>query len=158
HAASVDDVSDAGRSFRSPSGRDTGGICPGRLFDRGGSPTAPRPGGACCGPTTLYGPRQRRRSPPAGRGAWGTWGADTRRQERVDARPRVSAEGQIFDASDKRLRLPLPRGRAASEAGNGREFTAKAGDMWSCNKGLGEDVENIGAGVAVMRAIDLLPT
>jgi quercetin dioxygenase-like cupin family protein len=40
----------------------------------------------------------------------------------------------------------------------GGEFVVKAGDVWSCNKGLLEDTENIGPGVAIMRVIDLLPT
>ena len=39
---------------------------------------------------------------------------------------------------------------------NGQEFTVKKGDVWSCNKGLGEDAENIGTGVGIMRIIDLL--
>jgi hypothetical protein len=41
---------------------------------------------------------------------------------------------------------------------NGQEFIAKKGDVWSCNKGLMEEVENIGSGVSIMRVIDLLPT
>jgi hypothetical protein len=38
------------------------------------------------------------------------------------------------------------------------EFVAKMGDVWSCNKGLTEETENIGTGVAIMRIINLLPT
>jgi hypothetical protein len=34
------------------------------------------------------------------------------------------------------------------------EFVAKKGDVWSCNKGLPEDTENIGSGVSIMRVID----
>jgi len=30
--------------------------------------------------------------------------------------------------------------------------------VWSCNKGLPENNENAGSGVAIMRVIDLLPT
>src|SRR5262245_8520294 len=42
--------------------------------------------------------------------------------------------------------------------GPGKDFMAKKGDVWSCNKGLPENNENVGSGVAIMRVIDLLPT
>jgi hypothetical protein len=42
--------------------------------------------------------------------------------------------------------------------GPGMDFVAKKGDVWSCNKGLPENTENIGAGVSIMRVIDLLTT
>jgi quercetin dioxygenase-like cupin family protein len=42
--------------------------------------------------------------------------------------------------------------------GPGMDFTVKKGDVWSCNKGLPENTENIGSGVGIMRVIDLLPT
>jgi quercetin dioxygenase-like cupin family protein len=42
--------------------------------------------------------------------------------------------------------------------GPGKDFTVNKGDVWSCNKGLPENNENIGSGVAIMRVIDLLPT
>ena len=42
--------------------------------------------------------------------------------------------------------------------GPGKDFTAKKGDVWSCNKGLPENTENVGNGVGIMRVIDLLPT
>ena len=42
--------------------------------------------------------------------------------------------------------------------GPGMEFEVKKGDVWSCNKGITEETENIGAGVAIMRIINLLPT
>src|SRR5262249_18699071 len=51
-----------------------------------------------------------------------------------------------------------PEGELRVKQSNGHEFTAKAGDVWACNKGLGEEVENVGAGVAVRRVIDLLAT
>jgi hypothetical protein len=31
------------------------------------------------------------------------------------------------------------------------------GDVWTCKKGIGEDLENVGSTVAIMRIIDLLP-
>jgi quercetin dioxygenase-like cupin family protein len=37
------------------------------------------------------------------------------------------------------------------------EFVAKKGDVWSCKKGTGEDLENVGSTVAIMRIIDLIP-
>ncbi len=40
--------------------------------------------------------------------------------------------------------------------GPGKDFVAKKGDVWSCNKGLPENNENTGSGVAIMRVIDLL--
>jgi quercetin dioxygenase-like cupin family protein len=42
--------------------------------------------------------------------------------------------------------------------GPGKDFTVKKGDVWSCNKGLPENDENVGSSVAIMRVIDLLPT
>ncbi|HEV8678367.1 MAG TPA: hypothetical protein VGQ90_03245 [Stellaceae bacterium] len=39
----------------------------------------------------------------------------------------------------------------------GSEFVVKKGDVWSCNKGLLEETENIGRGTAIMRVIHLLP-
>lgn len=51
-----------------------------------------------------------------------------------------------------------PQGELRVKQSNGMEFVAKAGDVWSCNKGLLEETENVGQGVAIMRVIDLLPT
>jgi quercetin dioxygenase-like cupin family protein len=49
-------------------------------------------------------------------------------------------------------------GELRIKQGPGMEFAVKKGDVWSCNKGLPEDGENIGSGIAIMRVIDLLPT
>jgi hypothetical protein len=49
-------------------------------------------------------------------------------------------------------------GELRIKQGPGMEFVAKKGDVWSCNKGLPEDGENIGDGIAIMRVIDLLTT
>ena len=49
-------------------------------------------------------------------------------------------------------------GELRIKQGSGAEFVAKKGDVWSCNKGLPEDTENIGSGVSIMRVIDLLTT
>jgi hypothetical protein len=51
-----------------------------------------------------------------------------------------------------------PEGELRIKQGPGMEFVAKKGDVWSCNKGLPEDTENVGTTVAIMRVIDLLPT
>ena len=45
-------------------------------------------------------------------------------------------------------------GELRIKQGPGMEFVAKKGDVWSCNKGLPEDTENIGTGVSIMRVID----
>lgn len=50
-----------------------------------------------------------------------------------------------------------PEGELRVKQTPGGEFVAKKGDVWSCNKGLLEETENIGPGVAVMRVINLLP-
>ncbi len=51
-----------------------------------------------------------------------------------------------------------PQGEIRVKQTPGGEFVAKAGDVWSCNKGLLEETENIGSGMAIMRVINLLPT
>jgi quercetin dioxygenase-like cupin family protein len=40
--------------------------------------------------------------------------------------------------------------------GPGKDFVAKKGDVWSCNKGLPENNENTSSVAAIMRVIDLL--
>lgn len=41
--------------------------------------------------------------------------------------------------------------------GPGKQFAAKAGDVWSCMKGMPEANANTGGTVAIMRVIDLIP-
>lgn len=41
--------------------------------------------------------------------------------------------------------------------GPGKQFSAKAGDVWSCMKGMPEANANTGSTVAIMRVIDLIP-
>lgn len=50
-----------------------------------------------------------------------------------------------------------PQGAIRVKQTPGEEFVVKAGDVWSCNKGLLEETENIGRGVSIMRVIYLLP-
>lgn len=51
-----------------------------------------------------------------------------------------------------------PEGELRVRQTPGEEFVVKKGDVWSCNKGLLEETENIGSGISVMRVINLLPT
>jgi quercetin dioxygenase-like cupin family protein len=50
-----------------------------------------------------------------------------------------------------------PEGELRVKQSEGMEFVAKPGDLWTCKKGILEETENIGAGVAIMRIINLLP-
>jgi quercetin dioxygenase-like cupin family protein len=52
----------------------------------------------------------------------------------------------------------VPEGELRVKQFEGMEFVAKKGDVWTCKKGIGEDLENIGSTVAIMRIIDLLPS
>ncbi len=49
-------------------------------------------------------------------------------------------------------------GELTVNLGDGMEFVAKAGDVWSCRKGMPESGRNTdaGGGVAIMRVIDLI--
>jgi quercetin dioxygenase-like cupin family protein len=51
----------------------------------------------------------------------------------------------------------VPEGELRVKQSNGAEFIAKKGDVWTCKKGIGEDLENVGSTVAIMRIIDLIP-
>ncbi len=51
----------------------------------------------------------------------------------------------------------VPEGELRIKQSDGPEFIAKKGDVWTCRKGIGEDLENIGSTVAIMRIIDLIP-
>ena len=51
-----------------------------------------------------------------------------------------------------------PEGELRVKQTPGGEFVVKKGDVWSCNKGILEETENIGPGISVMRVINLLPT
>jgi quercetin dioxygenase-like cupin family protein len=51
----------------------------------------------------------------------------------------------------------VPEGELRVKQSDGMEFLAKKGDVWTCKKGIGEDLENVGSTVAIMRIIDLLP-
>jgi quercetin dioxygenase-like cupin family protein len=51
----------------------------------------------------------------------------------------------------------VPEGELRVKQSDGMEFVARKGDLWTCKKGIGEDLENIGTTVAIMRIIDLIP-
>src|SRR3954469_10272403 len=51
----------------------------------------------------------------------------------------------------------VPEGELRVKQSDGMEFVAKKGDVWTCKKGIGEDLENVGSTVAIMRIVDLLP-
>lgn len=51
----------------------------------------------------------------------------------------------------------VPQGELRVKQTDGAEFVARQGDVWTCRKGIGEDLENIGSTVAIMRIIDLIP-
>ena len=50
----------------------------------------------------------------------------------------------------------VPEGELRIKQSDGMEFIARKGDVWTCKKGIGEDLENVGTTVAIMRIIDLL--
>jgi len=50
----------------------------------------------------------------------------------------------------------VPQGELHIKKSDGMEFTAKEGDVWTCKKGEGEAVENIGKSVGTMRVIQLM--
>jgi hypothetical protein len=82
-------------------------------------------------------------------------------QERLDGRHRLSTEGEISirQPDAQRHGLPLPGRRIAGQAVRGDGICRQPGDLWTCKKGILEETEteNIGAGVAIMRIINLLP-
>jgi quercetin dioxygenase-like cupin family protein len=51
----------------------------------------------------------------------------------------------------------VPEGELRVKQTDGMAFIAKKGDVWTCKKGIGEDLENVGSTVAIMRIIDLIP-
>jgi hypothetical protein len=51
----------------------------------------------------------------------------------------------------------IPEGELRIKQFNGMKFVAKKGDVWTCKKGMGEEVQNVSSTLAIMRIIDLLP-
>ena len=50
----------------------------------------------------------------------------------------------------------VPEGELRVKQTDGMPFIAKKGDVWTCKKDSGEDVENVGSTVAIMRRILLI--
>ena len=50
----------------------------------------------------------------------------------------------------------VPQGELRIKKGDGMQFTAKQGDVWTCKKGESEAVENASKTVSIMRVIRLL--
>jgi quercetin dioxygenase-like cupin family protein len=50
----------------------------------------------------------------------------------------------------------VPEGELRVKQTDGMEFVARKGDVWTCKKGIGEDLENVGSTLAIMRIIDLI--
>jgi hypothetical protein len=86
----------------------------------------------------------------------------TKRPSMIPAYKTVSMRDMVYQPKAKSSNPSMPNdmvchmaeGELRVKQGPGMEFVAKKGDVWSCNKGLPEDDENIGSGVAVMRVID----
>jgi quercetin dioxygenase-like cupin family protein len=89
-----------------------------------------------------------------------------KRQSMVPAYKTVSMRDIVFQPKAKASNPSMANdmvchcaeGELRIKQGPGMEFVAKKGDVWSCNKGLPEDTENLGSGVSIMRVIDLLTT
>jgi quercetin dioxygenase-like cupin family protein len=101
--------------------------------------------------------------PPAPQGisrqAWG------KRQAMLPGYKSVAMRDVIYQpgAKTSNPKMPndmvchVPEGELKVAQSDGMSFVAKKGDIWTCRKGVGEDLENVGSTVAIMRIIDLLP-
>ena len=50
----------------------------------------------------------------------------------------------------------VPEGELLVTHSDGMKFIAKKGQVWTCSKGIGEQVHNVSSTLAIMRIIDLL--
>jgi quercetin dioxygenase-like cupin family protein len=88
----------------------------------------------------------------------------TKRKSEVPGYSTVAMRDHVYQPGAKSNFPSMPNdmvchcleGELQVHQGSGMEFTAKAGDVWSCKKGMPEADENKGAGVAIMRVIDLI--
>jgi quercetin dioxygenase-like cupin family protein len=100
-------------------------------------------------------------SPPQGIGrqAWG------KREAMLPGYKNVAMRDVIYQpgAKTSNPNMPndmvchVPEGELRVTQSDGHRFLAKKGDIWTCRKGIGEELENVGDTVAIMRIIDLLP-
>ena len=88
----------------------------------------------------------------------------TKRESMIPGYKTVSMRDVVYQPKAKSLNPAMRndmvchclQGELKVNQGPGMDFVAKKGDVWSCNKGLPENNENTGRGVAIMRVIDLL--
>ena len=89
-----------------------------------------------------------------------------KRDSMIPAYKTVSMRDVVYQPKAKSMNMGMANdmvchcleGELRVNQGPGKDFTVKKGDVWSCNKGLPENDENVGSSVAIMRVIDLLPT
>ena len=89
-----------------------------------------------------------------------------KRDSMIPAYKTVSMRDVVYQPKSKSMNMGMANdmvchcleGELRVNQGPGKDFTVKKGDVWSCNKGLPENDENVGSSVAIMRVIDLLPT
>lgn len=89
-----------------------------------------------------------------------------KRESMIPAYKTVSMRDIVYQPKSKSMNPGMANdmvchcleGELQVNQGPGKDFKVKKGDVWSCNKGLPENNENVGSGVAIMRVIDLLPT
>src|SRR3977135_1294222 len=89
-----------------------------------------------------------------------------KRDSMIPAYKIVSMRDVVYQPKSKSMNMGMANdmvchcleGELRVNQGPGKDFTVKKGDVWSCNKGLPENDENVGSSVAIMRVIDLLPT
>jgi quercetin dioxygenase-like cupin family protein len=76
----------------------------------------------------------------------------------VSMRDVIFQPGAKFSDSSKPndMICHIPEGELRVKQSNGMKFVAKKGDVWTCNKGTGEEVRNVSSTLAIMRIIDLL--
>ncbi len=88
----------------------------------------------------------------------------SRRESMVPAYKTVSMRDIIYQPGAKTASPTMANdmvchcldGELHIDHGEGRQFVAKKGDVWSCAKGIPEAATNNGSTVAIMRVIDLL--
>ena len=77
---------------------------------------------------------------------------------RLSKHARDGVAPNVLDRSfEAHMVCHVPEGELRVKQSDGMEFVAKKGDVWTCKKGIGEDLENVGSTVAIMRIVDLLP-
>jgi hypothetical protein len=87
-----------------------------------------------------------------------------RRESMVPAYKTVSMRDIIYQPGSKTQNPGMQNdmvchcltGELHLDQGDGKQFTAKQGDVWTCAKGMPENTTNNGGAVAIMRVTDLL--